>query len=131
VATPAIALVDTDYYGPGMSGPLRAPSGVLDSNSNNLLTFSHVASAVNYIDFVNAAINGTPNISAKGSDTNINLGLAAKGSKQVVLTGGLGSTTPIAIFNGTTYQHLTFFAFPNTAATRNISHRNGKSSACK
>lgn len=53
---------------------------IADSNGASLLHFTKIASAVNHIDIQNAATGGTPYISTHGTDTNINLGLAAQGA---------------------------------------------------
>lgn len=53
---------------------------IRDLNYNELIDFDYVASAVNHISIENAVTTGTPSIKAVGDDTNVNLGLAAKGT---------------------------------------------------
>jgi len=64
---------------------------VLDSNSNELLIFTTTASAVNEVTLANAATAGVPTITATGGDTNVNLGVGAKGSGVVELVSGAGA----------------------------------------
>jgi hypothetical protein len=58
-----------------------------DSNGNELVNFSTTASAVNEITVKNAATTAAPEISATGTDTNIDLKLTPKGSGNLVLDG--------------------------------------------
>jgi hypothetical protein len=63
----------------GLQFNIAAPV-ISDSNANELLSFTTVASAVNHIDVANAATGGRPTISTIGSDTNIDLFITAKGT---------------------------------------------------
>lgn len=56
-----------------------------DSNDNEIVTFSGVASAVNYLAVSNAATGNDPTITAAGDDTDIGLTLSGKGSGSVTL----------------------------------------------
>jgi hypothetical protein len=64
---------------------------------------SHVASAVNYLQLIGAVTTSAPELSAQGSDANINLKLTPKG------TGGVQFTGPLLPNNlaGTSGQVLT------------------------
>jgi hypothetical protein len=53
---------------------------IVDFDSNELLTWTKAASAVNYIDISNAATANDPTITATGDDASVDLGLATKGS---------------------------------------------------
>ena len=55
----------------------------LKSNSATVLEASNGASAVNSVLVTGAATAGTPQIAAQGSDANVSLKLAAKGSGSV------------------------------------------------
>jgi len=57
--------------------------GIRDDNSNDLLIFQRVASAVNYAELSNAATGTGPLLAVAGDDTNIDLRLNAKGSGQI------------------------------------------------
>ncbi len=118
VSTPAIAILDTDYYGPGMTGPLRAPSSVQSIGGNTILSFSTVALPVNWIDNVNSATGLNPGFRAQGSDTNIGVGLLAKGAgiNRIATTGNTG----LQFQTGTGAQHITNLLFVDTAVTRNV-----------
>jgi len=60
---------------------------IKDTNNNELVSFSATASAVNEITVKNAATANAPEISATGTDTNIDLKLTPKGSGNLVLDG--------------------------------------------
>jgi hypothetical protein len=61
--------------------------GIKDANNNELVNFSTTASAVNEITVKNAATTAAPEISATGTDTNIDLKLTPKGSGNLVFDG--------------------------------------------
>ena len=62
-------------------------TGITDDSQNEQLTFSKIATAVNNIQIKNAATSGSPEISAIGGDSNIDLTVTPKGSGNVVLDG--------------------------------------------
>ena len=62
-------------------------TGITDDSQNEQLTFSKTTTAVNNIQVKNAATSGSPEISAIGGDTNIDLTVTPKGSGNVVLDG--------------------------------------------
>ena len=103
----------------GLTGPLRAPTSILDANGNEIMIFTGVASAVNEITFTNAISGATPRITSSGGDTNIDMLISTKG------TGRMGfysasTTNPITWLSGTSYQHQTNWLVSNTAAVRNV-----------
>ena len=81
----------------------------LRSNTNGLvLTASNVASGVNYVNVLNAATGNGPYVAAYGSDSNIALNLAAKGSGHVTLSGGNGITLDtVGVASGVNYLTAT------------------------
>lgn len=91
-----------------------------DSNANEILTLTGVASAVNEVNISNAATGNFPVVSATGGDTNIALQLKSKGNGVVQLYGGSGASTAVGVYSGTSYQHTTLFSFSNTSATRTV-----------
>ena len=58
---------------------------IKDGSGNELLMFGVVASAANYVKISNVAASSGPTIAALGSDTNIDLNLASKGTGAVVI----------------------------------------------
>ncbi len=58
---------------------------IVDSNDNELITFTETASAVNHVNITNAATLGNPQIAAAGDDANIELTLQGKGTGDVVI----------------------------------------------
>lgn len=61
--------------------------GIYDSPGNVILGTTSAASAVNYVNVVNAGTTAAPTLSALGSDTNIDLALASKGTGNVTANG--------------------------------------------
>ncbi len=56
-------------------------SGINDTNGNELLTFTTIASTTNFINIRGGtAAGGYPSLRSSGDDTNINLGFLAKGT---------------------------------------------------
>jgi hypothetical protein len=53
---------------------------LLDTNGNGMLSFTPIANAVNWVSFVNAALGGSPRMSAVGTDTNIGMSVFTKGN---------------------------------------------------
>jgi hypothetical protein len=95
VVDTAFTKVSSDYT-PTLSGILDTngndvvidDAGALEDDSNNeYIKFAKTATAVNEITVTNAAASGTPNISATGDDTNIDLNLTAKGLGRVTFNG--------------------------------------------
>ena len=65
----------------GLSG-----GGVLqDSSGNEVLELTKTASAVNHINITNNATNNNPKVSAKGTDTNIDIEIEGQGTGGILL----------------------------------------------
>ena len=67
--------------------------GIGDVNSNELLKFTGVTSAVNELTITNSIAGASPILSATGGDTNIGITLTPKGTGRVILSSG-GLTLP-------------------------------------
>lgn len=80
---------------------------LVDSNGNEILKTSSVASAVNELTIKNAATGNGPEVQATGGDTNIDLNLAPKGTGAVNIKATADSSSEIRVFedtdNGTNY----------------------------
>lgn len=61
----------------------KVVTGLNDTNGNTWFGVTPTASAVNYLRNTNAATTGAPKLSADGTDTNISLNIAAKGTGEV------------------------------------------------
>jgi len=83
---PVIALTDS----------VKIVTGFLDSNSNNILVFSPTASAANYLTIANAISGASPTFSVTGTDSNIDLTLAPRGSGVVSMSRIKITTSPSA-----------------------------------
>ena len=60
-------------------------TNIFDSNSNEVVTFTETASAVNYLDIANAATTNSVRISSAGDDANVGIYIAPKGAGQITL----------------------------------------------
>jgi len=95
-------VVDTAFtdlssdYSPQLSADLDTNSqniivdtahGILDENSNEQITFTTAAAAVNEFTVANAATGNAPEISATGGDSNIDLNLTPKGVGRATFNG--------------------------------------------
>ena len=69
---------------PTISSP-KITTAINDANSNELVKFTSVASAVNEITITNAATGNSPSVVATGTNTNINLLIDPKGTGSVEL----------------------------------------------
>lgn len=69
---------------PTISSP-KITTAINDANSNELVKFTSVASAVNEITITNAATGNSPSVVATGTNTNINLLIDPKGAGSVEL----------------------------------------------
>jgi hypothetical protein len=89
-----LATAVTDETGSGLvvfnvSPALTTPAittGINDVNTNEILKFTATGSAVNEITLANAATGGHPSLSATGTDTNISLDIAPKGTGEFNVT---------------------------------------------
>ncbi len=103
----------------GITGVIQAPTFINDTNGNHVVQFGSVASAVNYNEILNSATGVAVEWSAQGTDPNIGMNIRAKGTGAVSIISA-AVTTPLIVYNGTTSQHATNFAFANTSATRTV-----------
>jgi hypothetical protein len=77
-------------------GRLKVGGIVYDLNGNVVLGLSPAASAVNYLGVLNSAAGSSPQISAEGTDTNVNVILSPKNTGAVVVNAPTGVTPRIA-----------------------------------
>jgi hypothetical protein len=77
------AALDTN----GQAIQFDTATGIQDDSGNEQITFSKTASAVNEFTVANAATGNAPNLSATGTDTNVDLNLTPKGIGRVTLNG--------------------------------------------
>jgi len=77
---------------------LRNPNligDILDSNSNELLSFTSVSSPVNQISISNSSTGNAVILTTTGADSDIDLNLEAKGEGEVTINAGLVLSTEI------------------------------------
>lgn len=109
----AIAVInsgsDTEYLGnapvnsnitamTGITGALKAPTAILDSSGNSVLSFSPATTPVNYLVVHSGATGSNPYIASAGSDTNVDLALVTQGAGTVHLYSPSGNI-PIRLYN--------------------------------
>ena len=83
-----------------------------DSNSNELIEFTSVAGAINHVEVINATNGNTPQIAAKGGDTDITLKLKGQnnggvqvsskfiqGVQNITSNGAVSLGSPLTLFN--------------------------------
>lgn len=91
-----------------LTAPKFADLGyIADANGNEMLEFDSVASAANYVTLTNAATTGSPSISANGSDTNIGLVVAAKGTGLVYVGSAVAANEIVTLGNTKTLTNKT------------------------
>ena len=82
-------------------------TGLNDTNGNELIIATATASAVNEVTLANAATGSNPRFSATGSDTNIGLSFAAKGTGAYEFVGTSDTGAQLRLFedsdNGSNY----------------------------
>jgi hypothetical protein len=79
---------------PSITTP-RVITSIDDTNGNELLRVTAVASAVNELTLANAATGGSPLLSTTGGDTDINLTITPKGAGRLDLIGSTPRTLRI------------------------------------
>ena len=92
-------------------------TSVLDTNNNAILSFGYTASAVNSFVMANSATGTSPTLSGGGSDTDVGIQFAGKGTGNFRFISN-NTTVPLVLLNGTGAQHATSFVFANTLASR-------------
>ncbi len=76
-------------------------TGIFDVNSNEMVTFTPTASAVNNYNFTNSATGTGPTLSAVGGDTNISMNFASKGTGTYNLQSDSASAAELRIYDDT------------------------------
>ena len=72
---------------PQLGGQLDVNGNAIGDGTNELLTFTEDASAVNHLNIENEATGSGPILSSAGDDTNIDLNITPKGTGKIVLDG--------------------------------------------
>lgn len=103
----------------GITGVIQGPTQINDANSNEMLVFNPVGSAVNYLSVSNSSVGQSPYITSAGGDAIVNLSLRTKGIGEFIFESA-STIAPIQIKTGTAYQKTTYFNFANTAGTNTV-----------
>ncbi len=103
----------------GLTIPSPKMSIINDTNGNEVLLLTPVASAVNFIKITNQAIGQAPNIQANGADTDIQLDIQSKGVGEITLSSA-ALTNQFSFYSGTAYTHQSVFNFPVSASTTRV-----------
>ncbi len=91
---------------PTISSP-RITTAILDTNGAEVIKLTPQASSVNQLQVTNAPAGGIVSLSATGTDTNVELSVASKGSDNVVVS-KLAYGSEIITANGTSSASVSF-----------------------
>lgn len=80
---------------PQLGGQLDVNGNAIGDGTNELLSFSETASAVNHVEITNATTGGTPVLSGTGDDTNVDFIIDTKGTGTITI-GSADTTTNLA-----------------------------------
>jgi len=87
-------LLNKTLTSPVLTAPKFADAGfIADENGNEAIVFQTASSAVNHVEITNAATGAAPAFNAVGSDTNVTMSLAAKGTGSLNLNSKINYTT--------------------------------------
>ena len=87
-------LLNKTLTSPVLTEPKFADAGfIADNNGNEQVVFQTATSAVNHVEITNAATGAAPAFNAVGSDTNVTMSLAAKGTGSLNLNSKINYTT--------------------------------------
>ena len=87
-------LLNKTLTSPVLTEPKFADAGfIADNNGNEQVVFQTASSAVNHVEITNAATGAAPAFNAVGSDTNVTMSLAAKGTGSLNLNSKINYTT--------------------------------------
>ena len=76
-----------------LTAPKFADAGyIADANGNELAILQTTSSAINQFDIANAATGNDPTITSTGGDSNVGLGIVAKGTGVVQITSSMNPT---------------------------------------
>ncbi len=103
----------------GLTIPTPRIAQINDANGNAIWTMNPNASAVNNWAINNSATGNPVQMAPIGTDTNISRDERTKGTGQF-LRYSAHATVPFIWNTGTSYQHVTNWAVPNTAASRTV-----------
>lgn len=78
--------LSSDLDANGHNIKFSTSTGFIDNNGHGLLTFGVAASAVNYLTVYNAATGNSPGIQSVGTNSDIDIGVIAKGLGRVIIT---------------------------------------------
>ena len=93
-------------------------SSILDSNGANMFEFVSTASAVNHLDFRNAATGNAPQIAAHGTDSDINIDFRGRNRGAVIIE-KLAHGTTVVTGDGTVPQNTSYIVC-NRGSTLNL-----------
>lgn len=116
VNSPLSGTTGTGNFVGSTSPAITTPSlGTLNDTSGNAALQFIPSAGGSWVTLQNTS---SPQLQAAGSASNIILYLKSKGDAAVSFVTSAVSARPIEIYSGTAGQHLTQFAFSNTAASR-------------
>lgn len=103
----------------GLTGALKAPTGILDASGNEVVSFSSTANAVNWIDILNESTGELPAFRAGGADADVGMAFLTKADGVFAFVAP-GNVAPFIISSGTSALHVTHIIFADTSVTREV-----------
>jgi len=87
-------LTNKTLTSPVLTTPKIVDAGfIADANGNEQILLQTTSSAVNHVEFTNAATGNAPTLNAVGGDTNVSLSLAGKGTGSLIVNSKLSYTS--------------------------------------
>lgn len=99
-----------------MTGFIAAPTRIQDASGNILLNFSYTASAVNYINTINAATGNSPTLASTGSDAAVPLTFATKNSN-IFFKDTTNTIAPATRWYNSASTHYSALKAPSASST--------------
>lgn len=118
----AATLTNKTLTTPSITSP-RISSTINDANGAELMKLTATAAAANEITLANAAVGGKPIMSASGTDTNVTMKLAGKGTGSVEIAKAAYSTSTITADGAA--SPTTTYIICNKATGLSVSLANG------
>jgi hypothetical protein len=116
----------------GLTGVIKAPTAIQDSNGNNYLHFTSTASAVNYIEVTNSATGTGPLLSSTGSDSSVPMLLGSKNGQFIFYDTTSTISGKIQLNNAahTHFTALTVATAQSTDLTLTLPAADGSAAGC-
>lgn len=103
-----------------LSGSLKAPTFINDSNNNKVLGFSSVASAVNYLSTSNSATGNNPSLSVNSGAGNVQYIIQSKGTGVISFNNTNNSSIMKLLPNSGSNSFTVTFSIPTLTSDQTL-----------